>query len=397
MVIEVMNTKFEQKIYYFFALAMPLVYFLSQSFDIQNSSSTLFDYFFGADCWRVLENLRDGNLSTHFRDRIHPFFSLFAVSISKIGNLSNIEGGAFLVYRTFFGVLGVFLFQEVIFRQTKSALIAFSATLLLLSTFTVKVWSILPETHLFGFFTIMLSFYLIDLSSRPLLVFISSISGAITNCFIGLMYLAKRFTLSREYAKELIFVICSIALITNFQKIIYPTSTSFFEITGLGIEKSFIIKSVSLIPFRAFDFFYSGFIIPLSNLHPDTVDSHIFWSAYFSDQFNSGANIFHIGISIVLILVPIIALISLVYFLKNKRKTELNSIVFCFILFQFFLHMIYGDNPFLYSFHFLPVFILFITLNLPRGMPAGFFLILFSYLLRYLDALQAENFLAIFG
>jgi len=31
--------------------------------------------FFGADCWRVVENVNDTKIK-HYRDRVHPLFSL---------------------------------------------------------------------------------------------------------------------------------------------------------------------------------------------------------------------------------------------------------------------------------------------------------------------------------
>ncbi len=37
-----------------------------------------------------------------------------------------------------------------------------------------------------------------------------------------------------------------------------------------------------------------------------------------------------------------------------------------FIVFQFLLHLVYGDvSPFLYSYHFTPILIIFVVLNLP--------------------------------
>ena len=68
-------------------------------------------------------------------------FSLLGVTVARSGKVLGMEGGEFLVYRTVFGTAGVFLFWLFIYRCT-SALTAFASVALLLSTMTVRVFSI---------------------------------------------------------------------------------------------------------------------------------------------------------------------------------------------------------------------------------------------------------------
>ena len=146
----------KKNILFFIAFLIPFLFFVNLDYNPAVSTLEKFDKFWGADSWRVNEILKKPfTEGVHDRDNIHPFFSLFAGSISRIGSFLKVVDAEFIFYRVFFGTLGVFLFWLLISRLT-TYINAFSAVCLLLSTMTVKVWSVIPETFLFSFFILML-------------------------------------------------------------------------------------------------------------------------------------------------------------------------------------------------------------------------------------------------
>ena len=68
--------------------------------------------FFGADLWRVTENINDTGIK-HYRDRVHPLFSLAAttptVLLKQVFGCDNNACGL-KIYQALFGTLGLFFF-----------------------------------------------------------------------------------------------------------------------------------------------------------------------------------------------------------------------------------------------------------------------------------------------
>lgn len=363
---------------------------------MESSGVAMMDHFFGADCWRVLENLRDTDAISHYRDSVHPYFSLFAVSVSKLGSVSVKEGAEFLLYRSVFGTLGVFFFWLLILFETDKPLIAFSAVLLLLSTFTVKVWSVLPDTFIFGFFTLMLSLNLIRVKADVLPVFIVSLSGATTNAFLGLVYLARRFSLSKEFFRKLLCIAFCVAILSLLQKMLYPSSIHFFDISAMNEERVYFNRTITSIPFRLFDFIYSGFVIPLPNGAAGNVVAEELWRTFFRNAADGYGKWVIFGVVLTLTLVPLLFVISIYRFARDSGRSEVSIVILMFIVFQCLLHMIYGDTPFLYSYHFLPMMVLFLALQLPRNMITVAVMIGFSVILQQIQGAQLERFILIF-
>lgn len=386
-----------RRCYLALAFAMPLVFFINLPFNAENAIPEAMDRFFGADCWRVQENLRDTESVPHYRDKVHPYFSLFAVSVAKLASVTGISGAEFLWYRMVFGTTGVFLFWMLIYRETKNPLIAFSATLLLLSTFTVKVWSTLPDTFIFGFFTLMLSLNLIRMRSGGASVFVISFSGATTNGFLGALYLFIKARSGKSISRDILCISASIAILSILQKTIYPSSSHFFDVAQISEERLYINKSLASIPLRVFDFIYSGFVIPLPENAGAKVMSDQLWIEFFGSMAAGYSQSIVVGVLLVLIAVPLLVGISLYLFANDPGRSELSKITLTFLAFQAVLHMVYGDMPFLYSYHFLPMIVLFICLQLPKGGITAAALLGLSAVLHMIGMGQLDRFERIFG
>ena len=328
------------------------------------STKEMMGHFFGADCWRALENIKNTPEVSHYRDKVHPFFSIFAVSISNINEMIGVPGIELRIYTVIFGGGACTLFWMFLYRNT-DARTSLAATALLFSTLTIGVWSRLPETFLFGFFTLMVGLNLMDRKINPVAVTIASMAGTITNASLGLIYAATKIRSRPALLSFFVGVAFAAALISVMQKILYPTSDYFFNMVSLQEEKTYIVDSVSALPFRFYDFIVSGFLIPAAAPAGAPLDSKALW-ADFAPKLFSGTKIAVVAL-VATTMVVALFLTSVSSFLF-RDKIAIQKIISLFLCFQLALHMVYGDTPFLYSLHFTPMLIIFFAICHPKKM-----------------------------
>ena len=172
------------------AFLIALIYFLNLNWDANSSvnSHQSMSSYFGADAARVVGNLEDKGQFTHYRDRTHPYFSVIAVTVSKLGVYFGYMDIAFPIYKLVFGTLGVFLFWLFIYKNT-DIFQAFASLALLFSCMSFRVWTAIPETFLFSFFTLMIGINLMLLKAKPEFILLSTLAGTVTNIFLGLVHL----------------------------------------------------------------------------------------------------------------------------------------------------------------------------------------------------------------
>ena len=356
---------------FFLALLIPFLYFLNLNWDANstiNSRDSMSAYF-GADVARVISNLEDSNEYTHYRDRTHPYFSILAVSVSKIGVYLGYQKLAFPIYKLIFGTLGCFLFWFFIFKKTNSVQ-AFVSLALLMSCMSFRVWTAIPETFLFSFFTLMVALNLMLLKAKPEFTLLATLAGTITNLVLGLIHLILVFK-NRNLIIKIMLSFSLIAITTSIiQQSIYPTSTYFFDFLGQKEELGYVMRNFSTTQFRFFDFFVSGFIIPLNNQITLPVSTEKLWlSFYNTDLFASKRLAFFTIMTIVILISSYIA--SLYAFYKQKTKDSINQSILIFLGFELVLHLFYGDSPFLYSLNFTPLIIIFMSINQPEKLKSA--------------------------
>jgi hypothetical protein len=381
-------------LYFAIALAVPALFYSGLPWNPVVVSKQHIDVFFGADVSRVFANLTNSDEVTHYRDKVHPYFSLLGVTVARSGKLLGTEGGEFLAYRTVFGTAGVFLFWLFLYRCT-SALTAFASVALLLSTMTVRVFSILPETHLLGFATLMLGLNLARIGGNPAAAFIATLSGTVTNGALGVLYLLQRAA-TLDWRKTIFTIVVAVLLLSSLQKILYPTSVHFFDILALREEQRYVNTSLLSLPFRAFDFVYSGFVLPL----PETIEGKIMtrtlWAS-FAQNYDVGYDNRH-TLTILAAMVTITAYlaVALFRFIKSFNPRDAGALVAGFIILQFLLHMAYGYQPFLYSYNFLPFLIIFVALYLPGRKVRPVLLALLAICLLEANFLEWDRFQRMF-
>ena len=169
-----------------------------------------------------------------------------------------------------------------------------------------------------------------------------------TNIFLGLVHLVLQLKNKHLIFKVIIsfsFIAITAAII---QQSIYPTSIYFFDFLAQKEELSYISKDLFSIPFRLFDFFVSGFIIPLNSEMTLPITTTDLWQRFFSVEFLASKRMMLFTI-ITLTTLTATYMIALYSFFTSKRNNIISQSILFFIGFELVLHLFYGDNPFLYS------------------------------------------------
>ena len=353
---------------YAVVLLIPLIFFAHLEWRHDNPAWQKNNLFFGADCNRAISDLKDSKeqindpqdkvkLFAHYRDNLHPYFSLIAVTVSKTGQALGYNNIEFPIYRTVFGTIGIFLFWLFIFKQTNSAQ-AFSALVLLMSSMAFRVWTAVPDTFIFSFAALMLSLNLIRINAKPEYVLLCSMTGALSNITLGFFNLYFNASTLRQVVKvgfSFLFIALTLSII---QQIIYPNAPHFFNY-GIVNETAYINNYDSFIFFRFLDFFISGFMLPLSSAINMPVSSDGLWLEFISANHSKR---FILQTIVMFSLLAILYISSLITFSKKFKNDKMGATIFGYICFELVFHLIYGDPPFLYALNFLPIIIIFLSI-----------------------------------
>jgi len=346
--------------------------------------------FFGADCWRVVENVNDTKIK-HYRDRVHPLFSLSAtvptlLLKSAFGCNDNTCG--IRIYQVLFGTLGLFFFALILYEINPRPWTVVLPTLLLFcSSAAWTVWSHLPETSLFSFFSINLAIYIFlrtNSQQGRIASGIASFSGTVTNGGLGL--LLQFFTLKDE-RKKLVECIAAtfgiLVILALLQRNIFPTSIPFFDLAEAGEEAKYINREISELPWRTLDFIFSPLFLPWSLPSGDSFSSITMLKAFFGN-FGGQSRRALLGFFCIVFLLGFSIFRCRQTFADLWKKRGSSSgtdgkqvvLVRALVLFtlaQYVLHLVYGDMPFLYAMHFLPgmmiAFVYFAARQFPKLYP----------------------------
>lgn len=349
-----MNFIKKDKIYYLVVIIVSLIFFSNLESNPDKHTSKWEGQFFDADVYRVAENLKNSKTLPQSENNIHPFFPLVAVSIAKVPSYLGIENSEFNFYKIFFGTISFFMFWFFLYKET-TLLISFASLILLMSTMTVRIWSTIPETFLFGFFTIMLSLLLIRANVKPIYVMLSSFGGTITNVLFGFIYLLFKEKKLDKILKILISAAFAVVAISLIQKNIYTSATHFFDPSRIFNDVSHINFDILKLPYKLFDFFISGFVIPITPKSTYPLDTYQIWGQFFLLE---NGNRVTLATFLSIFLLTFLIMRSLIYYFKLKKNFSMRIILY-FLIFQLVLHSIFGYTPFLYSYHFIPLLIIF--------------------------------------
>ena len=348
------------------------------------------DLWFGADVNRVIGNMVDPS-SGHWRTYHHPLFSLSMLPLASpifwaakfVGFQPDIAKAiaAQLIVSFSAGITWILIYV-ISLQMGLSIIQSFVIGLLFLSSSAFVFWWSTPETFPLGAPTILLPFLLLSLRVKSMRLWIIAIaaSGAmtITNFAAGFISAYIRFKAKKVFYSLCAAALISVSLLSVVQKAYLPNA-QLGEINLLG-ERKFIKRS--FLPLNSlYGFFVTPVIAPsspslvnLNNLDRTTQDIYgkTMLQLHFEVPTMEDASLLRSGVA----LTWMFFLINGVYVAWFRRRNATCIALIIFLVFQFFLHSIYGDSPFLYSAHYVPVMFLIAGYGLNSFRKSGSRLIL---------------------
>jgi hypothetical protein len=324
----------------------------------EESSSSYFE----ADVPRVHTNLSD-RWSNHYRTRVHPLFSLFAgtpVLILKKGlGLSPTLGIRF--YIAFIACLWSATLFVTIRLLGCRILDGFVFTILAMASSAAVFWFIVPETYSFGSLSILWAILFAALSQRRNLsgwiaVGVSALTLAftVTNWMAGILATAVthswRKTLNISYRALAVVIV-----LWGVQKGIYPTA-EFFS----GREETrYILREDSGGPARVMgSFLYHSMVMPEIGV-VDRYDRPE-WPIMITQMSAPGSGSVY-GLAAVawsgLLVLGVWASFT------SPAPVAVRILIGLILLGQIGLHLLYGEETFLYVLHFTPIMVLLASLS----------------------------------
>jgi len=308
------------------------------------------------DIGRVYSNMTDRK-SNHYRTKVHPIFSLatnpVVFALSKAG-LSQ-EVAVRSVVASAAGVVLVLLYctLRLLNLQTlESLLFSVLASVSASSIF----WSPVPETHLFGTSTILAVLIFTILSQQRTFapgwyVGISalSLSMTVTNWMSGV---AATFA-NQSLHKTIRITIDAFVVVTILwavQHAIYPTS-EFFLLSPE--ERHFVFsRDAGSVLSKSIIFFINTIVMPGTQLLTQPEGAPLFSIQHVSIDFT---NLLYLAMAIGWIVMLALGLWAL---WKDPANTKFKSVILFVLAGQYLLHMVYGDETFLFSMNWMPLLII---------------------------------------
>lgn len=327
-----------------FSASVVWAFYLSSLFPIKIINE--WNIWYGADLPRTASNMFDLS-SNHYRTKVHPIFSFLILPPTRLLAIAiNDVVLAIRIICALFSGITVTLICLFVRLQSKDMIASGVVALLAMSSSAFVYWFSVPETFLFGAATIALAFLFLVVPNLGVFQYIlmsaATLSFTVTNWAAGILVTFFRWKLSYAVLITLggFFVVLVLSL---WQKAFLESSQLFFLASAISEERNYIItpwadEALTIYVQRIFNFLIYGMVSPTPT---------------FGSSVNSGIMQFGLfGWLAVLMWLSVFVVGSV-----NMLKYGFQYFpVAGFIASQFLLHLIYGDEPFLYSAHSLPAF-----------------------------------------
>ena len=346
-----------------------------------NSTRLELNVWFGADIARVISQMTNPNALG--RANVHPLFGLVIFPVARplyfFARLAGLDKylamgiASQLVTSLSAGITWLLMYGISINLGLKKVQ-AFILGLLFLSSSTFMFWWSTPESFPIGSPTILFPFFLLSFRINTcklwFLSLVASASITITNFTAGLAASCAQFGFRKPLIGLSGIALVVVGMLSIVQKSYMHSASLPFQIKG---EKAFI--SFDNPPAENFYQFFVASIVPLSP--PILVRSGANFNRKKSsplDKISKELQQLHFEIPRLrkVYLLHSLAGIAWVLLLLNGVRTALQKgdktciALMAFVIFQFCLHFVYGDSPFLYSAHYAPALILIAGYGLAR-------------------------------
>lgn len=359
--------------------------------------------FFGADAWRVFEDMTNlfGN---HYRISVHPLFMIIIFPfVSVLKGLYVNPTLTIMILISFISTLNCYLFYKILQKLFHKDNMAILGMVLFSICSSQLVFSAIPETFIFSLTIFLVSFlFFIHLLQTKKLVFkdylmiivlgVLSIAFTITNIvlyFSGIMIVflfRKDKNTIMSWIFSVIIIICISTFLFWIQSHIFPNAPGIMNFIqdnfSSGEEMKYMNFSFSIDKiWKTFQNFFSySLLLGSIGIKNDNLYS-----------INYSSSIIVIALSLIIWLYGIIKRIinkSFCDFIKKPTVIILMSMLFENIC----LHFVYGYNEqFLYSQHYswivlLLLFELYHNLNINKKTIIGFVvLFVFNNIAKYIN------------
>jgi hypothetical protein len=319
---------------------------------------------FEADVARVFDNMTNRG-SNHYRTKVHPLFSIVALppvylleKILSLDTLTSVRTVIAVVAAIWLAVL--FIVLRLIGCRRFDAILF---SLLGAASAAAMFWFTVPETYSFGSLSILLGLLLAVIGQYRQLssfwyIIVSTLTLGMTttNWMVGI--LATMVNHRRKRALQIsVNSFCLAIVLWSIQKFIFPSAEFFI---GDLEEKRYILKPESGGPLRVFtSFVYHTMVMPSIEVVSDFTQSDRLIMVTQLSSAGSGSlwGAVAVGSWLALLTLGLWAL----FFLKKNGKVRL--VIGLALLGQLALHIVYGNETFLYSLHFVPLLIVLAALS----------------------------------
>ena len=343
-----------------------------------------YNIWFGADINRVFSNISNYNSINLGRAHFHPIFSLLIFPIVQLFNffgISNLGAAYFLVSLS--GALVSSLIYITLRYQAIPILSCLLGSFVFLCSGAFIFWWSVIETFPIGAVTISIVFVMLSMKIRTKWIWILgsalTLSMTITNWIVGI--LGAAFTFNRIKAIKILSIgFVLVLLLYVVQSFVFLDSKPSVLGAEFVAESKFLMvpKSTSTLPFylkeytiRAISFFIYPAVVSQtkSKISKKNQNTNIRLSAF---KYNL-VSWLSIGCWSALLFVGLLKV------LRSWKTKTFTKVLLSFVLFQFLLHLFYGDYPFLYSAHYFPALVIIASNSLNGKHEKVFQLVAFVF------------------
>ena len=311
------------------------------------------DLYFGADINRVYDYMTGQGRFAQFRSNVHPVFTFlfFPPTRSFMGIGLSPEEAAQLIIAVSAGATTVLIYLIGRLTGLSRPDAALLGALFITSGSFVFWWTV-PETFAFGGMSVALAFAVALSRSTNMLAWVLSnaLCLSITTTNWAAALLSSIFRLGWTRALHVAAITFGLIVVLSIWQRAYLPTARFFFLPGSFIEELSYVQMLADVGWsvsfgeKLASFWLAPWVVP------DTVLTE-----------SQGVRSVHLAYDLWgwTALGGLLSLIAAV-FDTIRQRPDLHAILIVpalFLVFQLVLHIIYGDEPFLYSAHFMPAFL----------------------------------------
>lgn len=332
------------------------------------------DAWFGADVARVFENLTDVR-SDQSRTSVHPIFPFLLLPVARVleaaTGLGALDAVLWMVRATGAALVStVYLTARALGLSCIDGVLVAAATA---STATFMFWFAVVETFPFGSLTIALVVAMASLRTMSKAAWVGAGAAALsittTNWLVAIFATLRIHSVPKSFTIVLISL-AGVGVASIWQRTFLPSAAYFFRPAALSAERQFVEpphaveQPVKAGATRLASFWLYPGVAPAPVARPRNYPGAILTgivtfptvAAWPPGAVQIAASAVWLGL----------LASGLLAAWTRWRSCPVSATTLLFLGAQFALHSVYGDQPFLYSAHFLPCFAALLMLSLLR-------------------------------